>query len=250
MGEFQDNVVVITGGNSGIGLAAAEQYHATGARVIITGRNPTTLKQTEERLPGLKAYQADVSKVSSLKEMFADIGDEYGKINVLVVNAGIAGRKPLSDIDEELFNSIIDINYKGAFYTVQQADPYLAHGASIVFTSSVAGHMAYKEHLVYSTIKAAISQMTKNLAADLVERKIRVNAVSPGYTETPLFDGLKEKVENYVEQRSANFPLKRFATAEEIANAIYFLSSEKASYITGVDLLVDGGMSTISPFGV
>jgi NAD(P)-dependent dehydrogenase (short-subunit alcohol dehydrogenase family) len=249
MKRFEGKVAVITGGNSGIGLATAKRLHDEGARVAISGRSQKTLDDAVKQIGnGLVAVKADVAKLADLDKFYATVAQKLGKIDVLFVNAGVAKFVPVGQADEVHFDEIFDINTKGAYFTIQKALPFLNDGASIVLNTSVAGIKGTPNASVYSATKAALRSFSRTLAAELVERGIRINSVAPGPIETPIFDrvGLsKDQVEEFSSTILAKVPLKRFGKAEEVASAVAFLASSDASYITGVELYVDGGMGQV-----
>lgn len=241
MKSFQDKVVVITGGSSGIGRATAESFYDKGAKVIIFGREPLKLQSVADEFSGnITTVQGDVSKLADLDRLYKTVIDSHGKIDVLVVNAGIAGGQIIDEVDEQQFDQIMNINLKGAYFTVQKAVPFFSSSASVVLISSMACHGGWKGLSVYSAAKAAVSALAKSFSADLIERGVRVNSISPGFTDTPIF------TDRSVISKAADLvPIKRFATPEEIADSVIFLASNP--YIVGVDLLIDGGVSTLRP---
>ena len=249
MKRFEGKVAVITGGNSGIGLATAKRLHDEGARVAISGRSQKTLDEAVKYVGnGLVAVKSDVAKLSDLDKFYATVTQKLGKIDVLFVNAGVAKFVPVSQADETHFDEIFDINAKGAYFTIQKALPYLNDGASIVLNTSVAGIKGTPNASVYSATKAALRSFSRTLAVELVERGIRINSVAPGPIETPIFErvGLsKDQVDEFSKDILGKVPLKRFGKAEEVASAVAFLASSDASYITGVELHVDGGMGQV-----
>jgi len=251
MSRFKDKVVVVTGGNSGIGKSIVERFSREGAKVVIFGRNQERLDEVSHSLDGDNiTVQGDVRKVTDLEKLMDATKKRFGNIDVLVANAGIGGRRHISEIDEAFFDEIVDINYKGLFFTVQKSIPLLNEGASVILISSVNAHVGYSIHSVYSSTKAAVSQLARNLAADLAENKIRVNAISPGYTDTPIFDPVRKADPDYMAKRIKNIPLKRFASTDEIASATLYLSSDEGAYITGIDFLVDGGVAAVYPIKI
>lgn len=242
---LNDKIALITGGNSGIGLAAAKKFSEHSAKVAITGRNAKRLHSTLESMSGNHlAIQADMKNLKDIEKMFIETREKLGKIDILIANAGVAGKRHISDVDETFFDEIIDINYKGLYFTVQKSLPFLNDNASIVLVSSCAAHIAIDSNSVYASTKAAVSMLAKSLSADLVSRGIRVNAVSPGYTDTPILDKAKDLDPKFTEKRFKDVPMGRFASSEEVADAILFLASSKSSYITGADLVIDGGLSS------
>lgn len=188
---------------------------------------------------GIKAVIGDVCKVSDLDLFFQTTKDKLGKIDVLVASAGIASRRHIDDVDENYFDEMININFKGVYFTVKQAIPYLNNNASIILISSMACHNAWSSHSVYSSTKAAVSQLAKNFSADLIQQGIRVNSISPGYTSTGMYP------QDFINQQKKSIPTGAFAKPEEIADAVAFLSSPSATSIVGVDLVIDGGLTSI-----
>ncbi|MBS0286056.1 MAG: SDR family oxidoreductase [Proteobacteria bacterium] len=240
MKAFEKKVVLITGGNSGIGKATAKAFYEKGAKVIIFGRDLTKLQNVVNEFPGMTAIAGDVAKLAELDKLYQAVGENNGKIDVLVVNAGIAGNKKVEEVDELHFDSIMNVNLKGAYFTVQKAVPYLNPNASIILISSMASHGGWKGLSVYSAAKAALAVLAKSFSADLIDKGIRVNSISPGFTDTPIFTD-----KSVIPKASALVPLKRFATPEEMADAAVFLASN--NYVVGVDLLIDGGVSMFRP---
>lgn len=249
MRRFEGKVAVITGGNSGIGLATSRRLRDEGARVAICGRNQATLDQTANLLGGeALAIRADVSKPGDIDELFSVVRQKLGKIDILFVNAGVANFAPIEKVSEEQYDEQFDVNTKGAYFTIQKALPHLNDGASIILTTSVAGHKGRPTGVVYAATKAALRSFTRSVAAALVGRNIRVNAVSPGPIQTSIFEraGLSdEQGAKFVDALVADVPMKRLGTPEEVAATVAFLASSDASYITGVEIDVDGGKGQI-----
>lgn len=247
MSTFNQKVIVITGGNSGMGKAMAEKFDQEGGRVVLFGRDKKKLDITQKSLNNALAVQGDVCKIADLDRLYHETLAAFGKIDVLIVNAGVAALRHVADVDEAFFDEMVNTNFKGAYFTVQRAVPHFNAAASVILISSMACHFGWHAHSVYSATKAAVSMMARNFAADLLAKGIRVNAISPGYTKTPIFDAAISADPHYVEQVSKNIPMGRFAQPEEIAAAAVFLASPQAGYITGVDLVIDGGMTAFFP---
>ena len=249
MSKLEQKVAVITGGNSGIGAAIAENLEREGASVVIFGRNAETLKATKSRLNGKSlAVQGDVSKLADIDRLFEETKKAHGRIDVLVVNAGVAPFGSLEQVDEATFDSLTDINFKGAFFTVQKALPLLSDGASVILVSSVANIKGYANTSVYSATKAAVRSLGRTLAAELAPRGIRVNTVSPGPIETPIFGktGMPaDQVDDLKLGFASQVPLQRMGRPEEIASVARFLASDESSYVTGADLAADGGLAQV-----
>ncbi len=244
--KLQNKIAVITGGNSGIGLAAAVEFKAQGARVVIIGRNAEAVSKAVAEVGGdTLGFTADVARVADIARAFDGIREQAGRVDVLFVNAGIAKFVPVADSTEEFYDEITDINLKGAFFTVRSALPLLSEGASIIFTSSVAAHVAVPGASVYSLTKGGMNSLAKVLSVELAPRKIRVNIVSPGPISTPIFDKMgmtKEAIDQLAVEFQAKIPLGRFGEASEVAKAAAYLASDDSSFVTGAEIFVDGGL--------
>ena len=246
MKRFTDKVAVITGGNSGIGLATAQVFASEGARVVITGRDDQKLRDAVKQLgDSATGLRADVTNPSDLDRLYDEVRECFGRADVLFANAGIAPFAPVESVTEEHFDTLFNVNVRGLFFTVQKALPLLSEGASIILNASVVAQKGIPNTTVYSATKAAVRSLGRTLAAELSPRGIRVNVVSPGLIETPFWGkvGLSQKeVDAFGEQVVQQTPLGRPGKPEEIATTVAFLASEDASYFTGADLVADGGM--------
>jgi NAD(P)-dependent dehydrogenase (short-subunit alcohol dehydrogenase family) len=249
MKRLEGKVAVITGGNSGIGLATAKRLQEEGARVAISGRSKQTLGDAVKSIGnGVLAVQSYVASLTDIDKLFAEVGQKLGKIDVLFVNAGVAKFAPLADTSEKVFDEQYDINIKGAYFTIQKALPFLNDGASIILNTSVANEKGTIGASAYSSTKAALRSLARTAAAELVDRGIRVNTVAPGPIATPIFGrtGLpQEAIDDFAKGVLERVPMKRFGKPEEVAGAVAFLASQDASYITGVEINVDGGLGQI-----
>ena len=248
-GKLNGKVALVTGGNSGIGLATAKRFVDEGAYVFITGRRQKELDATVKEIgKNVTAVQGDVSNLADLDRLFAQIKKEKGKIDIVFANAGVAKYAPLGKITEELYDSIFDTNVKGLLFTVQKALPLLRDGGSIILNASIVGSKGLASNSVYSATKAAVRSFARTWTTDLKDRRIRVNAVSPGPIDTP---GLRELLASSEvgklrkEMISTGVPVGRLGTPYEIAKAVVFLASDDASYITGIELFVDGGFAQV-----
>ena len=247
--KLKDKIALVTGGNSGIGLATAKEYAVQGATVIITGRNQAALDRAVSEIGGNSyAVQSDVSQLADLDRLYSVIRDKHGKIDILFANAGIAEIAPIEAVSEDFFDRHFDINVKGLFFTVQKALPLLNDGGSIILNASIVGTKGFGNFSVYSATKAAVRSFARTWATDLAPKGIRVNAISPGPIETPLYGKLglaEEQVQQMGAAMVSQVPLARFGQASEIAGAALFLASSDSSYITGVELPVDGGIAQV-----
>jgi len=249
MKRLAGKVAVVTGGNSGIGLATAKRLQEEGARVAISGRSKKTLDEAIKAIGnGVLAVQADVTKLTEVDKLYSEVSKKLGKIDILFVNAGVAKFAPLAETSETLYDEQFDTNIKGAYFTIQKALPLLNDGASIILNTSVADRKGTAGASAYSATKAALRSLARTAAAELVGRGIRVNSVAPGPIVTPIFGrtGLsKEAVDEFAKDIIGKVPMKRFGQPEEVAGAVAFLASQDASYITGEEINVDGGMGQI-----
>lgn len=242
--RFTGRHVFIFGGNSGIGLAAAEGFAAEGAKLSITGRSRKTLDDAANKT-GALALQSDMADAAASAEAIKAAVAEHGEIDVLFVNAGVGGFSPVPDVTEAFWDEVHDVNLRGAFFAAQAALPHMRDGGAIIFTGSIGSALGLAGNAVYAAAKAGLRAMARIFAIELAPRNIRVNVVSPGPTETPLFHrnpGMTEAdVEAMRGQMRASVPLNRIGEPREVARAVLFLASDEASFITAVDLPVDGG---------
>jgi len=249
MGKLEGKVAVITGGNSGIGLATAKEFKEQGARVVITGRDQATLDDAKRAIGGdAVAIRSDTSSLTQIDKLFAEVRERFGKIDVLFVNAGVGKFAPVEAVTEEFFDSIMDINFKGAYFTIQKALPLLNDNASIVLNASIVANIGIANSSVYAASKAALITLARTLSAELVGRGIRVNVVSPGPVTTPILTRMgmpPEVLEETINGFQAQVPMKRFGRPEEIAKTVLFLASEDSSFLLGTEVVADGGMSQL-----
>src|SRR5271156_1459827 len=249
-GKLEGRIALVTGGTSGIGLATAKRFVAEGAYVFITGRREKELASAVKSIGGsVTGVQGDVSDLDHLDRLFEQIRREKGKLDIVFANAGVARFAPLGTITEEFYESIFGTNVKGLLFTVQRALSLLPDGASIILNASVGGNKGRPANGVYSATKAAVRSFARTWTMDLKDRHIRVNAVSPGVTETPGLSALLASSESQASQQRLNMinsiPLGRLGTPEEIAKAVAFLACDDSSYITGIELSVDGGLAQV-----
>jgi NAD(P)-dependent dehydrogenase (short-subunit alcohol dehydrogenase family) len=248
-GKLEGKIALITGGNSGIGLATAKQFVNEGAYVFITGRREAELAAAKKQIgKNVTAIQGDVSNLDDLDRLFALIKKEKGRIDIVFANAGVARYAPLGTITEDFFDSIFDINVKGVLFTVQKSLPLLRDSGSIILNASIVASKGLSLNSVYSATKAAVRSFARTWTTDLKDRRIRVNAISPGPIDTPGLSELLASSETGEQRKkmiSNTVPLGRFGKPEEIAKAVVFLASDDASYISGIELFVDGGFAQV-----
>ncbi|WP_447969629.1 SDR family oxidoreductase [Nitrospira sp. M1] len=247
--KLEGKVSVITGGNSGIGLATAKLFQDEGATVVITGRRQEAVDNAVKDIGGTSiGFVSDAGNMNDIHTLYANIQKDVGKIDVLFLNAGVATFGPFMSMDEATFDQMVNVNFKGLFFNVQQALPLLNEGASVIFNTSIADQKGFPATNVYAATKAAVRSLARTLAGELYEHKIRVNALAPGPIDTPIFDKLgfpEEAVGGIKEGFAGENPMKRMGTSEEVAKAALFLASDDSSYIMGIDLTVDGGMTQL-----
>jgi NAD(P)-dependent dehydrogenase (short-subunit alcohol dehydrogenase family) len=249
MGKLERKIALVTGGNSGIGLATAKQFVNEGAYVFITGRRDPELAAAVKAIGGnVTGVQGDVSNLGDLDRLFAQIKRQKGRLDIVFANAGIAKYAPLGTITEEFYDSIFNINVKGLLFTVQKALPLMPDGASIILNASIVASKGLSSNSVYSATKAAVRSFARTWTTDLKPRRIRVNAVSPGSIDTPGLSDLlasSETGQQRLKMIQNAVPLGRLGTSNEIAQAVVFLASDDSSYITGTELFVDGGFAQV-----
>ncbi|UPK69928.1 SDR family oxidoreductase [Chitinophaga filiformis] len=249
MKKLENKVAVITGGNSGIGLATAQLFARQGARVVITGRNQQTLDSAISQIGfdaiGVASNTADLTQIDQL---YQQVYQTFGKIDILAINAGVYVTGPLSDYTEAMFDQTSDINFKGVFFSVQKALPYLNDGASIVLTGSTVSDKGLPTIAAYAATKAAVRSLARSFSAELLERKIRVNVLSPGPVDTPVFErsgASQEEIAGAKAYMAQATPVKRMGTTEEMAQAFLYLASDDSKFMVGGELLLDGGLRTL-----
>src|ERR1700752_2870302 len=249
MGKLDGKIALVTGGNSGIGLATAKEFVNEGAYVFITGRRePELAAAVKEIGRNVTGVQGDVANLGDLDRLFAQLKREKSKLDIVFANAGVAKYAPLGTITEELYDSIFDINVKGLLFTVQKALPLMPDGASIILNASIVGSKGFSANSVYSATKAAVRSFARTWTTDLKDRRIRVNAVSPGSIDTPGLSDLlasSETGQHRAKMIASAVPLGRLGTPDEISKAVVFLASDDSSYVTGAELFVDGGFAQV-----
>ena len=249
MGKFDGKVAVITGGSTGIGLATARQFVAEGAYVFITGRRQKELDAAVKEISrNVTAVQGDVANLADLDRLYATIKQQKGYIDILFANAGLGEFAALGTVTEEHFDKTFNANVKGLLFSVQKALPLFHDGGSIILNASIAGSKGTPAFSVYSATKAAVRSFARSWTMDLKDRNIRVNAVSPGPIDTPIFNTLgatEKEVTDIKEGFASHVPLGRIGASEDIANAVLFLASTDSSFVTGTELFVDGGMAQV-----
>jgi NAD(P)-dependent dehydrogenase (short-subunit alcohol dehydrogenase family) len=247
MNRYIDKTAVITGGNSGIGLATARRLKVEGARVVIVGRDASTLNAAAREY-GFVSIRADLGTLAGIDRMYAEIATDIGKIDLLFANAGIYKTSPLGETSEAFFDEMVSVNLKGLFFTVQRALPHLENDASVVINTSAVTTKGWPGLAVYAASKAAARSLVRTFAAELLPRGIRVNAVSPGATLTPIFGRLglsPEEIKATSDTLIAKIPARRLASAQDVAAGVAYLGSAEANYVVGAELAIDGGLAQI-----
>ena len=248
MNKLANKIALISGGTTGIGAATAALFKAEGATVIVTGSNPKTIEAARHDMPGIEVVASDAADVDGIKTLVADVHARHGGLDVLFVNAGIAKFAPSTEVDEAFFDFSFDINVRGAYFLIKHAATVMSDGGSIVLTASVSGVQGGSGQTVYAATKAALRSFGRTFAAELAPRRIRVNTVSPGPIETPIFGKVgmpAEQMEAMVKNMTARIPLGRVGQAAEVAAAALFFASDDSTFTTGAELFVDGGMVDI-----
>lgn len=249
MSRLAGKNALITGGTTGIGLETARQFIAEGARVIITGQNPDTLAAAAKELgPSAITLSSDAGSPTAGEALAARVRQEFGHLDVLFVNAGVGVFQPVEAFDEAAFDRQMTINFKGPYFLVQKLLPIFAKPASIVLNTSINAHIGMPNSSVYAASKAALLSLSRTLSGELVERGIRVNAISPGPVSTPIYGKLgvpAEQLAAMAEGIRTQIPLKRFGEPAEIARAAVFLASDESRFMLGAEIIIDGGMSTL-----
>lgn len=249
MGRLDGKTALITGGNSGIGLATAKLFKDEGAKVAVTGRNPAGLDEARRLLGSdTLVLASDASQVDQIETLMTRVGEQFGKLDILFVNAAIAKPAPFDLVSEAAFDETVGINLKGAYFTIQKALPLLSANASVIITTSISNQMGAPNFSVYAACKAGLRNLAQTLGLELVKRGIRVNAISPGPIETPMWGrfGLPPEAESAIRQGVIDkSPMGRYGMPEEVARVALFLASDDASYVVGQEIAVDGGMSLL-----
>ena len=247
-GKMKGKVAVITGGGSGIGLATAKLFIQEGAEVVITDRNEERLGESSRTLGHqMTAIRSDTAVLGDIDDLFRQVKAKHEKIDVLFVNAGILIMQPIMDVDEESFDRLVNTNFKGLFFTIQKALPLMSKGGSIILNSSAAAHKGFPNTAVYAGTKAAVRSLARTISGELIDRGIRVNSISPGPIDTPIFETLVpiKEVAAMKEGYAQMVPLKRIGLPEEVARYAVFLASDDSAYVIGTDLVIDGGLAKL-----
>jgi NAD(P)-dependent dehydrogenase (short-subunit alcohol dehydrogenase family) len=245
-GRLAGKTALITGGSEGIGLASARDFLDEGARVAICGRNPESLAAARDALgQDVLAVQADVARLADLDALFATVRDEFGHLDVLFANAGYSVFRPFEEVTEDAFDGMIGANLKGTFFTIQKAVPLLRRGSSVIITSSVANHTGWPGTAVMAAVKAGQRSLARTISGELIDRGIRVNSLSPGPTDTPMFEKNGNDTDGIRKRLTELSPSKRYGTAEEVAKLAVYLASDESAYAVAADFAHDGGVGSI-----
>jgi NAD(P)-dependent dehydrogenase (short-subunit alcohol dehydrogenase family) len=249
MAKLNNKIALITGGTTGIGLATAKLFQQEGAQVVITGRSSGSLAEAQQELgPKASVLQSDTSNLDDITKLIEQIRKQFGRIDILFANAGVARFSPFEQSNEDFFDEQFNTNVKGLYFTVQSALPLIPDGGSILLNASIAGRKAFPGSSVYAATKAAVRSFGRTLAVELAPRRIRVNTISPGPIATPIFGKMglgADAVKQFEESATQSVALKRFGSADEIAHAALFLASGDSSFIVGTELIVDGGFAEL-----
>ena len=249
MSRLEGKVAVVTGGSSGIGLAAAQTFASEGAKVFITGRRQDELNAAVKQIgKNAVSVQGDVSNLADLDRLYDEVKKQHARIDVLFANAGVGQFSPLGSVTEEEFDKTFSINVKGLLFSVQKALPFFQDGGSIILNASVAGSKGIESLSVYSATKAAVRSFARTWTTDLKARGIRVNVISPGSIDTPILNNVvttKEELDQLKTNLASGVPLGRMGKPDEVAKAALFLASDDSSFVTGIELFVDGGMAQV-----
>ena len=247
MARLDGKIALITGGTTGIGAATAKLFQAEGATVIVTGANPKTAEAAKAELPGIEVILSDQGDATAAKGLVEQVVAKHGRIDVAFVNAGVAAFAPLEAVDEAFFDRQFDINVKGAFFVAQAAAPHIPQGGTIIFTASTAASSGGPAFSVYAATKAAVRSFARSLGAELAPKGVRVNVISPGPIETPIFGktGMSQaQQDGFMADIQKRVPLGRIGHADEIAKAVLFLAAD-ATYVTGEEIISGGGLVVI-----
>lgn len=249
MGKLTGKVAVITGGSTGIGFATAKRFVDEGAEVVIVARDQSKLDDAVKAIgKGVEAFQGDVAKTADIERLRTFVEKKHGRVDIVFANAGMGVLTPFGEVTEEEFDQTIDTNLKGSFFTAQILLPLIPDGGSIIFTSSISAQMTFPTFSVYAATKAALRSLAKSLTTDLKDRKIRVNSVSPGVTATPILAQVLHsdaKAEDFKRDYATRTPLGRTGTPDDIAGAVLYLASDDGSFVTGINVSVDGGLAQV-----